>query len=215
VLAEHGTPHLPQPGQIGGVDDPIVGAGLQVDGRARGEIARERPTSSRELEHLSGEGGQDHVSDRRLQRAADEPPAQRLEREFAHAVRLHAGLFEQPPVDRQLPVCRVVGLGELDVVLDRPALGVLGVECLVQRDTEAAEDRALLELQCGDRVPRPEQRVRVEVDRARVDLDVARVRQAGADQSPYRVQALKRLRPVLGEVLEDRVEAATLRGRAV
>ena len=192
-----------------------MGAGLQVDGRARGEVARQRPTGGRELEHLSGEGGEDHVRDRRLQRAADEPAAQRVGRELAHAVRLHPRLLEQPPVDRELPVGGVVGLRERDVVLDRPALGVLGVERLVQRDPEAAQDRPPLELACGDRGARSEQRVGVEVDGARVDLDVPGVRQAGADQRPHRIQALKDQRPVVGQVLVDGVEAAALRGRAV
>ena len=145
MFAEHRTPQLAQPVQVGGVDDPVVGAGLQVDGRARGEVARQRLTSGRELEHLSGEGGEDHVGDRRLQRAADEPAAQRVGRELAHAVGLHPRLFEQPPVDRELPVGGIVGLGQRDVVLDRPALGVLGVQRLVQRDPEAAQDRPSLE----------------------------------------------------------------------
>ena len=63
--------------------------------------------------------------------------------------------------------------------------------------------------------PRAEQRLGVEVDGARVDLDVTGVRQAGADQRPHRVQALKDQRPVVGEVLVDRVEPAALRGGAV
>jgi len=138
VLAQHHPPQLAQPVQIGGVDDPVVGASVQVDGGACCEIACQWLTSGRELEHLFGEGGEDHVSDRRLQRAADEPPAQRVGREFADAVRLHPRLFEQPPVHRELPVGGIVGLRERDVVFDRPALGVLGVERLVQRDPEAA-----------------------------------------------------------------------------
>jgi hypothetical protein len=100
-------------------------------------------------------------------------------------------------------------------VLDRPALGVLGVQRLVKCDTEAAQDRALFEPARGDRGPRSEQRVRVQVDGPRVDLDVTGVRQARADQSPHRIQALEHLRPVVGEVLEDRVQPASLRGRPV
>ena len=76
-------------------------------------------------------------------------------------------------------------------MLDRPALGVLGVQRLVQCDPEAAQDRPLLELARGDRGARSEQRLRVEVDSAGVDLDVTRVRQAGTDQRPHRIQALK------------------------
>ena len=85
----------------------------------------------------------------------------------------------------------------------------------MQRDPEAAQDRPPLERPGGDRVPRPEQRLGVEVDGARVDLDVPGVGQAGADQRPHRVQPLKDQRPVVGEVLVDGVEPAALRGRAV
>jgi hypothetical protein len=49
---------------------------------------------------------------------------------------------------------------------------VLGVECLVQRDPEAAQDRPLLEHPGGDRLAGTEQRLGVEVDGAGVDLDV-------------------------------------------
>ena len=215
MFAEHRKPQLAQPGQVGGVDDPVLGAGSQVDRRARGEVARQRPTGGRELEHVSGECGEDHVRDRRLQRAADEPAAQRVGRELAHAVRLHPRLLEQPPVDRALPVGGIVGLRERDVVFDCPALGVLGVERLVQRDPEAPQDRPPLERPGGDRLPRPEQRVGVQVHGPRVDLDVTGVGQAGSDQRPHRIQALKDQRPVIGQVLVDGVEPAALRGRAV
>ena len=130
-------------------------------------------------------------------------------------MRLHPRLLEQPPVDGELPVGRFVGFGESDVVFDRPALGVLGVERLVQRDPEAAQDRPRLERAGGDRLPRPQQCLRVEVDGPRVDLDVPRVREAGADQRPHRVQALQHLRPVVREILVDGVEPAALRGCAV
>ncbi len=203
VIAEHRPPQLAEAGQVGRVDDPVVGAGLQVDGRARGEIACQRLAAGRELEHLLGEGGEDHVRDRRLQRPADEPAAQRVGRELAHAVGLHPRLLEQPPVDRELPVGGIVGLGQREVVLDRPALGVLGVERLVQRDPEAAQDRPPLERAGGDRGARAEQRLGVEVDGARVDLDVPGIGQAGPDQRPHRVQALQHDRPVVGEVLVD------------
>ena len=85
-----------------------MGAGLQVDGRAGGEVARQRLARNRRGHHLLGERGQDHVDDSRLQRAADEPAAQRVGRELADAVGFHPRLFEQPPVDRELPVGRVV-----------------------------------------------------------------------------------------------------------
>ncbi len=90
---------------------------------------------------------------------ADEPAAQRVGREVADAVGFHPRLFEQPPVDGELPVGRVVGFGEREVVLDRPALGVLGVHGLVQRDAEAAQDRPPLQLTRGDRRARAEQRL--------------------------------------------------------
>ena len=72
-----------------------------------------------------------------------------------------------------------------------------------------------LECAGGDRRARPEQRLRVEVDGAGVDLDVPGVGQPGADQRPHRVQALEHRRPVVGEVLVDGVEPAALRGSAV
>ena len=142
-------------------------------------------------------------------------PRSAVGRELAHAVGLHPRLLEQPPVDGELPVDRVVGLGELDVVLDRPALGVLGVHRLVQRDAEAAQDRPPLQRAGGDLGARAEQRLGVEVDGARVDLDVPGIRQPGPDQRPHRVQALKDRRPVVGQVLVDGVEPAALRGGAV
>ena len=100
VITEHRPPQLTEAEQIGRVDDPVVGAGLQVDGRPCGEIACQRPAAGRELEHLLGEGREDHVRNGRLQRAADEPPAERVGRELAHAMGLHPRLLEQPPVDR-------------------------------------------------------------------------------------------------------------------
>ena len=108
LVAEHRRHTLAQPVQDGRVDDAVVGARLQVDGRAPGHVARQRLAGGRELEQLPGERGQDHVDDRRLQRAADEPAAQRVGRELADAVGFHARLLEQPPVDRELPVGRVV-----------------------------------------------------------------------------------------------------------
>jgi hypothetical protein len=65
---------------------------------------------------------------------------------LARAVGFHARLFEQSPVDSELALVGVLGFAELDVVFDRPAFGVLAVEGLVQRDAEAAQHRAMLEL---------------------------------------------------------------------
>ena len=118
------------------------------------------------------ERGQDHVDDGCFERLSNEPPAQRSCGVLADAVGFHARLLEQPPVDGELPLGRVVGLGELDVVFDRPAFGVLGVEGLVQRDTEAAQHRPPLEPAGGDLLAGAEEGVGVEVDRAGVDLDV-------------------------------------------
>jgi hypothetical protein len=136
-LAEDRAPDRLQRGERLRLDDPVVGARLQVHVRARGEVPAHTGTEHAS-EQLLGESGQDHVNYRGLQRAADEPAAQRVGRELAHAVRLHPRLLEQPPVDGELPVVRVLGFGQGDVVLDRPALGVLGVERLVKRDPEAA-----------------------------------------------------------------------------
>ena len=163
---------MAQPVQDGRVDDAVVGARLQIHGGAPGHVARERPAGHRRGEELARERGQDHVDDGRLERVADEPSAQRAGRVLADAVGFHARLLEQPPVDRELPLVGVVGLGELDVVLDRPAFGVLGVEGLVQRDTEAAQHRPPLEPAGDDLLARAEEGVGVEVDRAGVDLDV-------------------------------------------
>ena len=142
-----------------------MGARLQVHGGAPGHVARERPAGHRRGEELVGERGQDHVGDRRLERVADEPSAQRAGRVLADAVGFHARLLEQPPVDGELTLVGVVRLGELDVVFDRPAFGVLAVEGLVQRDTEAAQHRAPLEPAAGDLLAGAEQGVGVEVDR--------------------------------------------------
>ena len=48
-----------------------------------------------------------------------------------------------------------------------------------------------------------------------MQLDVPGVGQAGPDQRPHRVQALQDPRPVIGEVLVERVEPAALRGGAL
>jgi hypothetical protein len=43
-----------------------VRAGQQVDGRAAGEVARQRLARNCRGHHLLGEGGQNHVGDSRL-----------------------------------------------------------------------------------------------------------------------------------------------------
>ncbi|MGO9750876.1 MAG: hypothetical protein ACLP8S_29440 [Solirubrobacteraceae bacterium] len=58
---------------------------------------------------------------------------------------LHPRFLEQPPVDGELPHAGVVGCCEFEVVVDRPALGVLGVQRLVDRDPEAPQDRPALQ----------------------------------------------------------------------
>ena len=122
--------------------------------------------AERRGEDLVGEGGQDHVDDGGLQGAADEPAAHRAGRVFAHAVGFHPGFLEQPAVLGELTVGGVPGGGELELVLERPALGVLGVEGLVQRDAEAAQHRARFERAGEQLLARPEQPVCVEVDLA-------------------------------------------------
>ena len=143
LLTEHDQPQPSQCSQVGGVDDPVLSPCEQVDGGPGGEVPRQRSAGRREREHLRGEGRQDHVSDGRPQRPADEPATQQVGRELPYAVGLHPRLLEQPAVDRELPLDRIRGLGEGDVVLDRPALGVPGVHRLVQRYAEAAQDRPL------------------------------------------------------------------------
>ena len=215
VVAERLAPNVAEAVERGRVDDAVVGAGLQVDGGAAGDVAGERLAGGGGGEHLRGEGGQDHVGHRRLKGAAHEPSAHRVGREVADAVGLHARLLEQPAVGGELAVGGVLGLAQGEVVLERPAFGVLGVQRLVQGDAEAAQDRAGLQVAGGDLFARAEQRVGVQVDLAGVDLDVAGVRQPGADQCPHRVQALQDPRPVIGEVLVDGVELAALGGGAV
>ena len=165
-------PHVAQLVQDGRVEDAVVGAGLQVDGGAAGHVARERSAGRRRGEELAGEHGEDHVDDRRSERVAHEPPTERAGRVLADAVGFHARLLEQPPVDRELTIVGVLRFAERDVVLDRPAFGVLAVEGLVQRDTEAAQHRPPLEPAGEDLLAGAEQGVGVEVDGAGVDLDV-------------------------------------------
>jgi hypothetical protein len=169
------TPHSRDRSEHARLDDPVVRARLQVDARAPRHVARQRLADERGAGDLFGEARQHHVDDGGLERAAHEAAADAGGGELAHAVGLHPWLLQKPPVDRELPLGRVAGVGEGEVVLDGPALGVLGVEGLVQRDAEAAEHRARLQLSGGDLRARTKQLVGVEVDRARDDLDVAGV----------------------------------------
>jgi hypothetical protein len=172
LLAEDLPPHVAQAVQGGRFDDAVPVPRLQVHGGAPGHVARERPAGQPRGEELVCERGQDHVDDGRFERVANEPSAQRAGRVLADAVGLHARLLEQSPVDRELPLDRVAGLGELDVVFDRPAFGVLAVERLVERDPEAAQHRTPPEPARDDLLARAEEGVGVEVDRPGVDLDV-------------------------------------------
>ena len=79
-----------------------------------------------------------------------------------------------------------------------------------QRSTARRSSVAALELRAWG-----EQLVGVEVDRARVDLDVPGVGEPGSDQRPHRVQPLQHQGEAVGEVLVERVEPAALRGGAV
>ena len=106
-VAEHLPPPIAQAAQDGRVDDAVVGARLQIRGRAPGHVACERSPCYSCCEELFGEGGQDHVGDRGCERVADEPPAQRGVRVLADAVGFHARLLEQPPVDGELPLARI------------------------------------------------------------------------------------------------------------
>ena len=178
-LAEDLRPDLGQAGEGAGVDDPVVRAGLQVDAGARGRVARAGARGE--------DAGDERVGDGGAERAGDEAPAHAGGRVLADAVGLHPRLLEQPPVARELRVAR----GELGVVLGDPALGVLGVEGLVQRDPEAAQHGTALELAALELLAWGEQLVCVEVDRARVDLDVPGVGEPGPDQRPHRVQPLQ------------------------
>jgi uncharacterized protein (DUF3084 family) len=130
-------------------------------------------------------------------------------------VGLHARLLEQPPVLGQLALVHVLGAPEGDRAPERPALGVLAVEGLVQRNAERAQDVAARDRSSEQVLSRAEQLVGLEVDPPRVQLDVAGVGEAGADQRPYRVQALQDPRELLGEVLVERVQASALGGGAV
>ena len=148
-----------RPSRSGRVDDAVVGARLQVDGRAAGHVARQWRPGDRLGEEVFGERGHDHVGHGRLQRVADEPSAERAVGVLADAVGFHARLLEQPPVDGELPLDRVLGLRQRDVSVDRPPFGVLAVEGLVERDAEAAEHRAALEPAGDDLLAGSEQRV--------------------------------------------------------
>ena len=85
-----------------------MGARLQIDGRAPAHVARERLAGHRRGEELLGERGQDHVGDRRFERVADEPSAQRAGGVLTDAVGFHARLLEQLPVDGELSLVGVL-----------------------------------------------------------------------------------------------------------
>ena len=103
-VAEDLPPDVAQAVEDGRVDDAVVGACLQVHGRAAGRVARQRPAGDRFGDELFGEGGEDHVGDGHLERVADEPSGQGAGRVLAHAVGFHARLLDQPPVDSELPL---------------------------------------------------------------------------------------------------------------
>jgi hypothetical protein len=175
-VAEDLAPPIPQTVQDGRMHDAVVGARLQVHGRAAGHVARQCRAGDRLGGEVLRERGQDHVAQGRFERVADEPSPHRAVGVLADAVGFHARLLEQPPVDGELPLDRVLGLRQRDVSVDRPPFGVLAVERLVERDAEAAEHRAALEPAGDDLLAGSEQRVGVEVDRPGVDLDVPGVR---------------------------------------
>jgi transposase-like protein len=106
-VAERLAPHRRERSEQAGVDDPVVRARLQVDARASGHVARQRPPGEARLGELFGEARQHHVDDGGFERAAHEASAHALGGEFARAVGLHARLFEEPPVDGELPLLRV------------------------------------------------------------------------------------------------------------
>ena len=85
-----------------------MGARLQVHARAAGHVAGQRAAGGGRFEQLPGERGQDHVDHGGFERAADEPAADGAGRVLVDAVGFHARLFEQPAVDRELPVGRVL-----------------------------------------------------------------------------------------------------------
>ena len=132
-LAEDLRPGLGQAGEGAGVDDRVVRARLQVDAGARGRVARDGASAAR------ARGMSASVTAAASARAMKRPRTL-VGRVVADAVGLHPRLLEQPPVGRELRVAR----GELGVVFGDPALGVLGVEGLVQRDAEAAQHRTTL-----------------------------------------------------------------------
>ena len=108
-VAEHLLPDVAERVEDGRVEDAVVGARLQVHGRAAGHVAGQRPAGGRRGRAAApANAGRITSIDGGFERAADEPAAERAGRVLADAVGFHARLLEQPPVDRELPVVRVV-----------------------------------------------------------------------------------------------------------
>ena len=107
-VSEDFAPPIPQTVQDGRVHDAVVGARLQVHGRAAGHVARRWRPGDRLGEELLGERGEDHVGHGRGEGVADEPSAECAVGVLADAVGFHARLLEQPPVDGELPLDRVL-----------------------------------------------------------------------------------------------------------
>ena len=116
---------------------------------------------------------------------------------------------------RRADARRVLGVGEREVALHDPELGVLGVHHLVQPDADVVRTRMRSSRPVRMSSAAAEQLVAVEVHGARVELDVAGLGQPRADQRPHRVQALEHPRVVVAEALVDGVEPAALRGGPV
>ena len=107
-VAEHLLPDGPDGFEDGRCEDAVMGARLQVHARAAGHVAGQLAAGGDGREQLAGERGQDHVDHGGFERAAEEPAANGAGRVLADAVGFHARLFEQPAVDRELPVGRVL-----------------------------------------------------------------------------------------------------------
>ena len=147
VVAEHRSPQLAKPVEVGGVDDPVVGAGLQVDGRAGGEVPGQRPTGGGQVDHLLDERGQDHV---------DRPrPAARGGRTGRARSRVGTRARRGPPSAAPRAAagrpasCRSAGSSDSESSMScsiAQRLVCLAWKRLVQRDAEAPQDRPPLEL---------------------------------------------------------------------
>ncbi len=196
----------------------VVGAGVQVGPRAPGHVARQRParSSPQRSDLLRRTPGR---SRRRPRRPARGGRTGRGGESGGKSRTPWASIRGSSSSRRSTASCRSAGSSDSDERAGRarrPALGVLGVHRLVKRDARSSAAPRRRSSVAGERSAgaAAEQRVGVEVDRARVDLDVPRVSQPGADQRPHRVQPLQDQRPVIGQVLVDWVEPAALRGGA-